>query len=80
MQLNEKNDPLKNTLFIEGKEYPWDQDSIAARQIAELGGWDMGQGVIEIDNDNNERTLGAEEVVEIKPGRAFGKRHRWKRG
>ena len=49
-------------------------------QIAELGGWDIAQGVIEVDKDNNERTLAPGEVLDIKPGQGFGKKHRWKRG
>ena len=74
-----KNGP-KYILVIEGREFPWDEDTITARQIAERGGWDISQGVIEIDKDNNERTLGPDEVVELKPGLGFGKKHRWKRG
>ena len=70
----------KYTLNIEGREIPWESDTITTEQIAELGGWDAGQGVIEVDKDNNERTLAPGEVVEIKPGQGFGKKHKWKRG
>lgn len=70
----------KYTLVIEGREFPWDRDTITARDIAQLGGWDISQGVIEIDADNNERTLGPDEIVQLKPGLGFGKKHRWKRG
>ena len=80
METNERNVNEKQTLSIEGNEHAWDKDSITARQIAELGGWDVGQGVIEVDQDNNERTLGPDETVQLKPGHSFGKKHRWKRG
>jgi len=70
----------KYFLDIEGKEIPWDQDTITTEQIADLGGWDISQGVIEVDKDNNERTLAPGEVIEIKPGHGFGKKHKWKRG
>ncbi len=70
----------KYLLNIEGNEIPWDQDTITTEQIAELGGWDISQGVVEIDKDNNERTLAPDEVIEIKPGHGFGKKHKWKRG
>ena len=70
----------KYTLNIEGQDIPWESDTITTEQIAELGGWNVSQGVIEIDKDNNERTLAAGEVVEIKPGQGFGKKHKWKRG
>ena len=70
----------KFTLNIEGRDVPWDSDTITTEQIAELGGWDVSQGVIEVDKDNNERTLAPGEVIQIKPGLGFGKKHRWKRG
>ncbi len=70
----------KYTLIIEGQDIPWESDTITTEQIAGLGGWDVSQGVIEVDKDNNERTLGSGEVVEIKPGQGFGKKHKWKRG
>lgn len=71
----------KYTLNIEGVGLvPWDHDTITTEQIAELGGWDVAQGVIEVDNDNNERTLAPGEIVKLKPGLGFGKKYRWKRG
>lgn len=70
----------KYFVSIEGKEYPWEEDTITAAQIAQLGGWEVSQGVIEVDKDNNERTLAPTEVVELKPGMGFGKKHKWKRG
>jgi hypothetical protein len=70
----------KYLLNIEGREVPWDADTITTEQIAELGGWDISQGVIEVDKDNNERTLAAGEVIDVKPGQGFGKKHKWKRG
>jgi hypothetical protein len=70
----------KYFLDIEGKEVPWDRDTITTEEIAALGGWDVSQGVIEVDDDNNERTLQPGQIVEIKPGHGFGKKHKWKRG
>jgi hypothetical protein len=70
----------KYFLSIEGEEIPWDQNTITTEQIAEIGGWNVSQGVIEVDAENNERTLAPGEVVEIKPGHGFGKKHKWKRG
>jgi hypothetical protein len=65
---------------IEGTLHPWDKSTITIEQIAELGGWDPAIGVIEIDKDNNERTLQPGEVVGLKPGHGFAKKVRWKRG
>lgn len=73
---------LGKTFFldIEGVEHPWHQDTITTEEIAQLGGWDVSAGVIEIDKDNNERTLASGEVIELKPGHGFAKKIRWKRG
>ncbi len=65
---------------IEGDEHPWPSETITTEQIAQLGGWDPSAGVIEIDRDNNERTLQPGEVVQLKPGHGFSKRIQWKRG
>ena len=65
---------------IEGVEYQWDDQTISTEEIAQLGGWEPSIGVIEIDKDNNERTLLPGEVVELKPGHGFSKKIRWKRG
>jgi Multiubiquitin len=70
----------KYILDIEGGEVPWDKDTITTEEIIQLGGWDASQGVIEVDQNNVERTLAPGEVIEVKPGRGFGKKHRWKRG
>lgn len=78
-QPGDQSDP-KYFLDIEGKEYPWDQDTITTEQIAALGGWNMSQGVIEIDKDNNEHPLTPGQIIRVKPGHGFGKKHRWKRG
>ena len=66
----------KRFVMIEGVEMPWDAETISTEQIAALGGWDPSQGVIEVDEDNNERTLVPSEVVVVKPGHGFGKKHR----
>lgn len=65
---------------IEGQVHPWPRNTITFEEIAQLGGWDPAQGVVEIDEHNNERTLQPGEVVELKPGHGFSKKVRWKRG
>jgi hypothetical protein len=65
---------------IEGTIHDWSSPTITTEQLAQLGGWDPAIGVIEIDPDNNERTLAPGEVVELKPGHGFAKKVRWKRG
>ena len=71
----------KYTLDIEGTLVPWDEDTITTEQIAELGDWDISQGVILIDlHDNTELTLQPGEVVQLRPGLGFSKRVKFKRG
>lgn len=66
---------------IEGQLYPWDRDMITVPEIRELGGLPEDVPVIEVDlHDNTERTLTEDEVVELKPGRGFGKKVRFQRG
>jgi len=70
----------KYVLNIEGELYPWDDEKITTKEIAELGGWNPADGVIEINEDNVERTLKPDEVIYLKPGTEFGRKLRWKRG
>ena len=70
----------KYEIDIEGVLKPWDQPTFTTEQLITLGGWDPSQGAIEIDRDNNERTLRPGEVVELKPGHGFSKKVKFKRG
>ena len=70
----------KFILDIEGRLVDWDEPTIVAEQIAQLGGWDFSQGVVMIDADNVEHQLQAKQVVELKPGLGFSKKVHFKRG
>jgi len=78
--MNEHQTGPKYILNIEGTEHSWDQPTVTAADIARLGGWDVSQGILLIDADNNERQLQPGEVVELKPGHGFAKKIRWRRG
>lgn len=66
---------------IEGKLYPWDSETITIAEIRRLGNLPTDLPVIEVDlRDNTERTLAEDEVVELKPGKGFGKKVSFKRG
>lgn len=66
---------------IEGEEYPWDRPTITVLEIRLIGRLPSDQPVIEINLvDNTERTLSECEVVDLKPGHAFAKKVRYKRG
>ena len=67
-------------LNIEGAEKPWDRETITTEELIALGGWDPSLGAIITDADNNERTLQPHETIKLKPGMAFSKKIRFKRG
>lgn len=71
----------KYVLDIEGKKYPWDEDTITVPQIRALGGLPPDQPVIEVDlQAGTERQLAEDEVVQLRPGLGFSKKVSFKRG
>ncbi len=79
MPQNNKQGP-KYFVEIEGTEYEWSKETITVPEIRQLGNLPPDQPVIEVDPDNNERTLAEDEVVTLKPGHRFGKKISYKRG
>ena len=74
------HDP-KFEIDIEGALKPWYKDTITTEEIADLGGWDVSEGVVQIDlGENTERPLRPHEVVKLQPGMAFSKKIRFQRG
>tara|TARA_R110001606_G_scaffold399304_1_gene584225 strand:+ start:4191 stop:4901 length:711 start_codon:yes stop_codon:yes gene_type:complete len=67
-------------ICIEDEFFPWPRKTIKTEEIAELGGWDVSQGVIEVDKDQNERNLEPGEEITLRPGLSFGKKFCFKRG
>ncbi len=74
-----RTDPLFR-VCVEDEFHPWTRPTITTEEIAALGGWDISQGVIEVDPDQNERTLSPEEVIKLRPDVSYGKKLRFKRG
>lgn len=71
----------KYAVNIEGALFEWDRETITAEEIRELAGFDPGQQIVEVDlKDNTERTIGEDEVLQLKPGHGFGKKVRFQRG
>jgi hypothetical protein len=71
----------KYVVNVEGVDHDWPSSTITAADIRILGGFAPTDPVIEVDlNDNSERTLSDDEVVDIKPGVGFGKKIKFKRG
>lgn len=73
--------PKEYCVNIEGVVHAWFHQTIMVPQIRDISGLPADQPVLEINlEDNSERTLGECEVVHIKPGHAFCKKVRYKRG
>ena len=69
------------TVCIEDSKFSWPKATITTEEIIQQGGWDPSQGVIEVnEEDQTERTLSPGEIIQLKPGYAFGKIFCWKRG
>jgi hypothetical protein len=66
---------------IEGAVYDWERETITVSEIRQLGGLPSDTPVIEVDlKDNSEMTLEENAIVELKPGKGFGKKVKFTRG
>jgi len=68
------------TLFVDGTEYSISTSKITGAQVMALAGIPMDAGLLLIEGDGTQRTVLPEEVIELGPGRRFGKAPRYKRG
>lgn len=80
MNADHNNSGKKYYVNIEGTEYPWDKDTITVAEIRTLGSLPSNLPLIEESPDGTERTLGENEVVELKPGHRYGRAPKFKRG
>lgn len=65
---------------VEGVEYHHDQPEITGGEIMDLADIPRSDGLVQILDDGTQKTVSEEEVIELKPGRRFKKRPRFKRG
>lgn len=70
----------KYEINVEGVEYPWDKDTITVPEIRALGEIPDDQQIVEVFDDNSEQTLAEDAVIDVKPGKGFGKRIKFQRG
>jgi len=76
--MNEKG--KKYFVTIEGKEYPWEKETITTTEIRTLGNLPTDMPVVEEFPDGTEKTLAENETIELKPGHGFGRAPKFKRG
>jgi len=65
---------------IEGREYPWDKETITVAEIRALGDLSRGLPVVEEFPNGTEKTLPDNEIVLLKPGHRYGRAPKFKRG
>lgn len=66
---------------LEGEERRWSHGTITTAQVRKLAGWSDDQQIVLVDQYTNEETPLAEEtVVELVPGKSFGRKFLFKRG
>ena len=71
----------KYSINVEGTDHPWERDTITVSEICDLGHLPVDSTVIEVDlKDNTERTLPKDEIVQIQPGKGYGKKVKFQRG
>ena len=76
-----KTEEYKYEVDIGAELKPWYRDEITTEEIADLGGWDVADGVILVNLvDGTERTLKPDEVIKLESDIGFSKKMRFKRG
>jgi hypothetical protein len=70
----------KYFIEVDGTEYELHQDEITGGALMDIAGIPREQGVLEILDDGTQRQVGVDEEIELKPGKRFKKRPRFRRG
>lgn len=71
-------------VLIEGRAHDWHKDTITVAEIRELGGLPEDRPVIEVDLQDNQMRVLAEDAVhepaELEPGKGVAKRINFRSG
>lgn len=65
---------------VDGTEYELHEDEISGGAIMDLAGIPREQGLLELLDDGTQRQVGVDEEIDLKPGKRFKKRPRFRRG
>lgn len=68
------------TFFVDDREYHIHQETITGGEIMDMAGIPRETGLVLLNDDGTQRQVGADEVIELQPGRRFKKAPRFKRG
>ncbi len=68
------------SFFVDGKEFHVEQATITGGEILDLAGISRDVGLILIQEDGTQVQVGADDVIELKPGRRFKRAPRFVRG
>lgn len=69
-----------HTVFVDEVEYRFDHSPVTGGEIMDRAGIPHSDGLLLINEDNTQQTVGINEEIELKPGRRFKKAPRFKRG
>ncbi|MBU2602666.1 MAG: multiubiquitin domain-containing protein [Actinobacteria bacterium] len=65
---------------VDGVEYRLDEPTVTGGELMDLAGIPREVGLLQILDDGTQQQVGPDDVIELKPGRRFKKRPRFKRG
>ena len=68
------------TFFVDDQEFRVDDPTITGGEIMDLAGIPREVGLLFCLEDGTQEAVGADQVIELKPGRRFRKAPRFKRG
>lgn len=65
---------------VDGVEYKFHHEPLTGGEIMDRAGIPREQGLLELLDDGTQRQVGVDEEIELKPGKRFKKRPRFRRG
>jgi hypothetical protein len=71
-ETRDKNGP-RYFIEVDGQEYRLEQETITGGEIMDLAGIPRDVGLVLLQDDGTQEQVGADEVIELKPGRRFKK-------
>jgi len=68
------------TVEIDGTEYRFDKEQVTGAEIMAAAGIPQSVGIVQILEDCTQETVAPDAVFDLKPGRRFKKRPKFRRG